>query len=221
MKKIHIDIVSDIACPWCAIGYARLEQAMQQLASEYEFVVEWHAFELNPGHSGPGEPILPALAKKYGRSEAELRATQNQMMTIAKALGLNFEKIQERLTCNTFDAHRLVKWAGEQGQQTGMKQALFEIYFGHAQNVADRDVLLGCVKSLGLDTEKAKHVLESNQYVDAVNKDKAVYQQMGITSVPAFIINNKHLISGAQEPSTFVQALREVGHLAFKGVEKI
>ncbi|MBU2097448.1 MAG: DsbA family protein, partial [Gammaproteobacteria bacterium] len=123
MHKIQIDIVSDIACPWCAIGYARLEQAMSQLAAGYEFNVQWRAFELNPYHSGEGEPILPALAKKYGRSEDEMRAAQGNMMAIAKDLGINFEKLQERLTANTFDAHRLVKWAGEQGQQTAMKQA--------------------------------------------------------------------------------------------------
>lgn len=210
MKNIQIDIVSDIACPWCAIGYARLEKAMQQLASEFEFTIEWRAFELNPGHSGEGEPILPALAKKYGRSEEELHATQAQMMTIAKALGLNFEKIQQRLTCNTFDAHRLVKWAREEGKQTEMKQALFEVYFGEAKVVSDQEVLLSCVEAIGLDAVKAKQLLESDQYAAKVREEEATYQQAGITSVPAFIINNKHLISGAQETATFVQALREL-----------
>ncbi|WP_027847687.1 DsbA family oxidoreductase [Marinospirillum minutulum] len=210
MKNIQIDIVSDIACPWCAIGYARLEKAMQQLASEFKFTVEWRAFELNPDHSGEGEPILPALAKKYGRSEEELHATQAQMMTIARTLGLNFEKIQQRLTCNTFDAHRLVKWAREEGKQTEMKQALFEVYFGEARVVSDQDVLLACVEAIGLDTTKAKQLLESDQYAAKVREEEATYQQAGITSVPAFIINNKHLISGAQETATFVQVLREL-----------
>ena len=210
MNKMHIDIVSDIACPWCAIGYARLERAMEQLAPEYEFTVQWRAFELNPDHSGEGEPIVPALARKYGRSEEELRATQDQMMTIAKDLGLNFDKIQERLTCNTFDAHRLVKWAGEQGQQTGMKQALFDVYFGTAANVADHDVLLRCVEALGLDPAQARDVLNSDQYADAVREDEATYQQAGVTSVPAYIINNKYLISGAQEPGVLVQSLQEI-----------
>lgn len=210
MKNIQIDIVSDIACPWCAIGYARLEKAMQQLASEFEFTIEWRAFELNPDHSGEGEPILPVLAKKYGRSEEELHATQAQMMTIAKALGLNFEKIQQRLTCNTFDAHRLVKWAREEGKQTEMKQALFEVYFGEAKVVSDQEVLLSCVEAIGLDAVKAKQLLESDQYAAKVREEEATYQQAGITSVPAFIINNKHLISGAQETATFVQALREL-----------
>ncbi|WP_417543724.1 DsbA family oxidoreductase [Marinobacter sp.] len=211
MKKMHIDIVSDIACPWCAIGYARLEIAMGQLAPECKFTVEWHAFELNPEHSGAGEPILPALARKYGRSEEEMRSNQNQMMKIAKDLGINFEKIQERLTCNTFDAHRLVKWAGEQGQQTGMKQTLFEAYFGRAEDVSDRDVLIKCVESLGLDSEKAKAVLDSDQYAAAVREDEATYQKAGVTGVPAYIVSGKYLISGAQEPDTLVQAFQEIG----------
>ncbi len=210
MKKIQIDIVSDIACPWCAIGYARLQKAMEQLVPEYEFIVQWHAFELNPHHSGKGEPILPALAKKYGRSEEEMRANQNNMMTIAKELGLNFDKIQERLTCNTFDAHRLVKWAGEQNMQTAMKQILFDVYFGKAMDVSDHNVLLHCVDTLGLDAVKAKQVLESDQYIVAVREDETTYQQMGITSVPAFIINKQYLISGAEEPDNFVQALQEI-----------
>lgn len=216
MKQIHIDIVSDIACPWCAIDFARLERAMEQLAPEYEFAIEWHAFELNPEHSGKGVPILPALARKYGRGEDEMRAAQDQMMTIAKNLGLNFEKMQERLTCNTFDAHRLVKWAGEQGQQTGMKKALFEAYFGRADNVSDHDVLVRCVKVLGLDSVKAKEVLDSEQYARAVREDEATYQKAGVTAVPAFIINNKYLVSGAQEPDSLVQALQEAGATASK-----
>jgi predicted DsbA family dithiol-disulfide isomerase len=210
MNKIQIDIVSDIACPWCAIGYARLELAMEKLKPDYEFTIQWHAFELNPSHSGQGKPILAALANKYGRSEDEMRASQSQMMTIAKGLGVNFEKLQERLTCNTFDAHRLVKWADEQGQQTAMKQALFEAYFGKALDVSNHSVLADCAETLGLDPAKAKQVLESDQYTTSVREDEATYQQAGITSVPAFIINRKHLISGAQDPDTLVQALQDI-----------
>lgn len=210
MNKIHIDIVSDIACPWCAIGYARLERAMEQLAPEFEFTVKWHAFELNPDHRGEGEPILPALARKYGRSESEMRANQTQMMGIATELGLNFEKMQERFTCNTFDAHRLVKWADEQGQSTAMKQALFEAYFGRAEAVSEPEVLLRCVEAAGLELESARAVLETDQYARTVREDEARYQQAGISSVPAFVINDRYLISGAQEPESLVQAFREI-----------
>jgi predicted DsbA family dithiol-disulfide isomerase len=211
MHNIQIDIVSDIACPWCAIGYARLEQAMEQLAATYEFNVQWHAFELDTEHSGKGEPILPALVRKYGSTEAEMRANQDQMMQIAKDLGVNFSKLQERFTCNTFDAHRLVKWAGEQGKQTEMKQALFDAYFGNADNVSDHEVLVHCVASIGLDPAKARNVLDSDQYAQTVRDDEATYQRAGVTAVPAFIVNNKYLISGAQEPDTLVQAFQDIG----------
>ena len=210
MTTLQIDIVSDIACPWCAIGYARLEKAMNALKEEMDIQVAWHAFELNPDPSGDGEPILPALARKYGRSEDEMRANQAQMMEIAKDLGLNFEKLQERYTRNTFDGHRLVKWAGEQGKQTEMKMALFEAYFGRAENIADTDVLVGCADSIGLNADNAREVLASDQYSDTVREDEARYQKAGVSAVPAYIINQKYLISGAQEPETLVDALREI-----------
>ena len=210
MTTLKIDIVSDIACPWCAIGYARLEKAMAALKDDMDIQVEWHAFELNPDPSGDGEPILPALARKYGRSEDEMRANQAQMMEIAKDLGLNFEKLQERYTRNTFDGHRLVKWAVEQGKQTEMKMALFEAYFGRAENVTDVEVLVNCATSVGLDAEEARAVLSSDRYADSVREDEARYQQAGVSAVPAYVVNQKYLISGAQEPNTLIDALREI-----------
>ena len=210
MTTLQIDIVSDIACPWCAIGYARLAQAMEELKNEMAFTIEWHAFELNPDPAGDGEPILPALSRKYGRSEDDMRANQSQMMDIARGLGLNFEKLQERHTRNTFDAHRLVKWAGEQGRQTEMKMAFFDAYFGQAQNISDADVLVTCVESIGLDGRQAREILASDRYADAVREDEARYQQAGVSAVPAYIINQKYLVSGAQEPETLVQAFREI-----------
>lgn len=210
MTNLQIDIVSDIACPWCAIGYARLEKAMEALKGELDFSIEWHAFELNPDPSAEAEPILPALARKYGRSEDEMRESQSQMKAIAEDLGLNFEKLQERYTRNTFDAHRLVKWAGEQGRQTAMKQACFDAYFGRAENISDAGVLVSCAESAGLDGNKASAVLSSDQYADAVRRDEAEYQQAGVSAVPAYIINQTYLVSGAQEPETLIQAFREI-----------
>ena len=210
MTNLHVDIVSDIACPWCAIGYARLEQAMATLAGELELDIQWHAFELNPNPESKPQPILQALSRKYGRSEAEMEAAQANMIEVATGLGLNFSKMQERYTANTFNGHRLVKWAAEQGKQTAMKQALFDAYFGHAENVEDTEVLLRCVESIGLDTKAAQQVLDSDAFADAVRSDEARYQQAGVSSVPAFIVNNQYLISGAQEPAYLVEALREI-----------
>ncbi|MEH6493266.1 DsbA family oxidoreductase [Halopseudomonas sp.] len=216
-SNLHIDIVSDIACPWCAIGYARLEQALASLDGELQADVEWHAFELNPNPDSKPQPILQALSRKYGRSEAEMEAAQANMIEIATGLGLNFNKMQQRYTANTFDAHRLVKWAAEQGQATAMKQALFDAYFGHAENVGERDVLLRCVQGIGLDADAAQQVLASDAYVEAVRSDEARYQQAGVSSVPAFIINNQYLISGAQEPAYLVEALREIAQQGAEG----
>jgi predicted DsbA family dithiol-disulfide isomerase len=172
--------------------------------------VQWHAFELNPDSASDGEPILQALSRKYGRSAAEMEAAQRNMMDIAEELGLNFSLMQERHTHNTFDAHRLVKWAGEQDRQTDMKMAFFEAYFGRAENISDAGVQIGCVESIGLDGAQAKAVLESDDYAKEVRADEARYQQAGVSAVPAFIVNQRHLISGAQEPDTLVNAFREI-----------
>ncbi len=210
MTTVKIDIVSDIACPWCAIGYARLNKAMEELSDEMEFDVEWHAFELNPDKAGEGQPILEALSRKYGRSPEEMEAAQANMMAIAKDLGLNFTRMQERYTRNTFDGHRLVKWAAEHGKQTDLKMALFDAYFGHADNVSDHDVLVRCAASVGLDEEQAGQILKSDQYAEAVRDDEARWQNAGVSAVPAFILNGKYMIPGAQEPDTLVQALLKV-----------
>ena len=210
MQSLTIDIVSDIACPWCAIGYARLERALTTLEGEIEGQVEWHAFELNPDPNQQPMPIVEALSRKYGRSEAEMRAAQDNMIRIATDLGLNFTHMQERSTANTFDGHRLVKWAAEHGRQTAMKQALFDAYFGEAKNVSDKDVLLEAVRAVGLDAAEAEQVLDSDRFADIVRADEAKWQQAGISSVPAFVINGRYLISGAQEPDYLVQALREI-----------
>ncbi|TVP57906.1 MAG: DsbA family oxidoreductase [Halomonadaceae bacterium] len=210
MTPIQIDIVSDIACPWCAIGYARLEQAMEVLKEEMVFGIEWHAFELNPDRANDGEPILQALSRKYGRSVEEMEQAQSDMMVIAKELGLNFTHMQSRFTRNTFDAHRLLKWAGTQGRQTELKKAFFEAYFGEAEDISDHEVLLRWTQSAGLDGAAAKEVLAGKEYAEAVLKDEAHYQKAGITGVPAFIINQKYLISGAQEADYLVSTLRDI-----------
>lgn len=210
MKHLHIDIVSDIACPWCAIGYARLEQAKQALAGEIEFTEHWRAFELNPDDQAEPEPILPALARKYGRSESEIQASQADMMVIAKSLGINFDKMQERYTCNTFDAHRLLKWAATQDKATFLQKALFEAYFGRAEDVSKTGVLLGCAEAAGLDSAEAQRILESDDFGQAVIDEEHAYQRAGVTAVPGFIVNEKYLISGAQDTDTLVEAFRNI-----------
>ncbi|PKM04503.1 MAG: DsbA family oxidoreductase [Gammaproteobacteria bacterium HGW-Gammaproteobacteria-6] len=210
MPALHIDIVSDIACPWCAIGYARLQQAIMQLNGEMQITVSWRAFELNPDPDAPPLPITEALSRKYGRPAEAIIAAQNDMMRIASELGLNFTRMQERMTRNTFDGHRLVKWAAQFDRQSDMKMALFDAYFGAAADITDAQVLADCATAAGLNATEASAILASDQFAEAVRAEEASYQQAGINSVPAFIINQQYLISGAQEADTLVSALRQI-----------
>ncbi|WP_166263385.1 DsbA family oxidoreductase [Marinobacter caseinilyticus] len=210
MKTLQIDIVSDVACPWCAIGYKRLEQAMAELDGELAFKIEWKAFRLNPDMPPEGEPILEHLCNKYGQSAADTRAAQTNLMTLAAGLGLNFNKAQERRAQDTFDAHRLLMWARDQGKQTELKLALFDSYFGHARNPADREVLRDAAESVGLSGEAAAEVLASGQFADEVVAEERLYKQAGVSGVPAFIVNGRYMIAGAQEPATLVEAFREI-----------
>ena len=132
------------------------------------------------------------------------------MMQIAADLGLNFSKMQQRFTCNTFDGHRLVKWAATQSKASAMKLALFEAYFGEAKDVSDATVLANCAEQAGLDKTQAERILASDDYADSVTEDIAQYQQAGISSVPAFFINNCYLISGAQEPAQLAASLQQI-----------
>lgn len=219
MTQLRIDLVSDIACPWCAIGYARLQQALESLHGAIEVDLHWRAFELNPDPALVPEPILPALCRKYGVPAAQMQQSQQMLMQLAAGLGLNFSGMEQRLTCNTFDAHRLLKWAAAAytataaqsvSAQTALKLALFEAYFGRAEQVSEHDVLLRCVAAAGLDADAAAQVLLSTQFADDVRAEEAAYQQAGISSVPAFVINQRYLISGAQEPAQLAETLQQI-----------
>lgn len=209
MSQLTIDIVSDVVCPFCSIGYARLQQALAQLP-ELDVNIQWRAFELNPGPKSQPEPVLQALCKKYGASEADMRANQQRIVQAATELGLDFSGMEKRYTCSTFDAHRLLKWAADSGKQTVLKQVLFEATFGQGVSVDDEAVLLSCVVKAGLDQQAAREVLHSQQFAEQVQTEQEQYRQAGINSVPAFIINQQYLISGAQDPAHFVEVLQKI-----------
>lgn len=210
METLQIDIVSDVACPWCAIGYKRLEQAMAEMENEVKFNINWHAFRLNPDMPPEGEPILEHLCSKYGRSPAQIEESQKEIMDIARGLGLNFSKADVRYAHDTTDAHQLLIWAREQGRQTELKLALFEAYFGHAKNPSDPEVLRQTAESVGLSGEEADDIVKSGRYAKDVELEEARFKEAGISGVPAFIIDEQYLISGAQEPQTLVNAIRTI-----------
>lgn len=209
---MKIDFVSDVVCPWCAIGMASLQTALQRLSPQQQAAVSLHVqpFELNPQMGPDGEDIVEHLGAKYGISAEQVAQNQASIRDRGAALGFTFG--QRGRTYNTFDAHRLLHWAGLAGarEQVALKQALLRAYHGEGENVAEHDVLVRAAQAAGLDGGAAREVLASGAYADEVREREAFYQQAGITGVPAVILNDRYLITGGQPPEAFEQALRQV-----------
>jgi len=210
---LKIDFVSDVSCPWCAIGLNALEQAAGRLQGEVALDVHFQPFELNPQMGPEGQDIAEHLFEKYGATPEQSQANRDAITERGAALGFTFNMGQRGRIYNTFDAHRLLHWAGEEGaagQQQALKHALFKAYFTDGQNPGSHDLLLRLAGDVGLDVERARAVLASEAFGDAVREQEAFYQQNGIHSVPAVIINGRHLIQGGQPVEVFEQALRKI-----------
>jgi predicted DsbA family dithiol-disulfide isomerase len=210
---MRIDFVSDVVCPWCAIGLASLQQAAAEVA-DVTGPLEWHVqpFELNPQMVPEGEDIGEHLARKYGSTPEQGEATREMIRQRGAALGFEFRMDKRSRIWNTLDAHRLLHWAGTLGhaEQLALKQALLRAYFTEGENPGNHEVLLAEVRALGLDEVGAQQVLSSELYTEEVREMEQFWQQAGIHSVPAVIINQRHLISGGQPPEVFAQALRQI-----------
>lgn len=210
MKKLRIDFVSDISCPWCIIGLKSLEQALARTKGEIEAELHFQPFELNPAMPAGGQEIDEHLREKYGASPEQSAQTREMIRQRGAAMGFTFEMGKRARIYNTFDAHRLLHWAGLQGKQHDLEVALFTAYFTEGQDPGNHDVLVQAAQSVGLDGEDARSVLASGQYAAEVRERQQHYQQAGIRSVPAIIINDRHLISGGQPAEVFEQALRQI-----------
>lgn len=210
MQTVRIDLVSDVACPWCAIGYRRLEQALETLKGEIEVELHWQPFELNRDMPPEGEPILEHLCRKYGKDAATMEQSQREIMAVAEELGLNFRGAQERWANNTFAAHRVLAWAATHQRETPLQMALFEAYFGEARNPADPQVLREKAIEVGLDGDTAEAIARSDQYADEVRAAQQRFMDAGVNAVPGFILDGRYLIPGAQPAEVLVDALRQV-----------
>ncbi len=201
-----------MACPWCAIGLASLQQALTQLDGTLKAEIHLQPFELNPNLPFEGEDANAHLIGKYGIGEEQLEANRAAIRERAAALGLAFNMRKGSRVYNTFDAHRLLHWAELQNNELALvlKRALLRAYFGDGENVADRDVLVRIARETGLDADAARRVLDSDEFADAVRAQERHFQQAGIQSVPATIVNGQYLISGGQPPEAFERALREI-----------
>ena len=208
--RLRIDFVSDVMCPWCAIGLASLEQALERTRGEVEADLHFQPFELNPQLGPEGEDAVEHLQKKYGMSVEQVAANQESIRQRGAALGFTFDMERRRRTHNTFDAHRLLHWAGEQGGQRELKHALLRAYFTEGRDVSNHDTLVEIASSVALPADRAREILASDTYADEVRTVEQFFQQHGIQAVPAVIIERKHLISGGQPVEVFEQALRQV-----------
>ena len=207
---LRIDFVSDVSCPWCAVGLASLEQALQRLGGAVQADIHLQPFELNPQLPAEGEDATEHLMHKYGIDTAQVEANRAVIRERAAAVGFAFNMGVGSRVYNTFDAHRLLHWAELKGRHLTLKKALLRAYFTDGEDVASHDVLVRLAGEAGLDGDEARDVLEGGAYADQVRTQEQFFQQRGIRSVPATIVNGTHLIPGGQPPEVFEQALREI-----------
>jgi predicted DsbA family dithiol-disulfide isomerase len=207
---MRIDFVSDVSCPWCVIGLKSLAQALRTLDGTIEADIHFQPFELNPGMDPAGQDMTEHLSEKYGSTAAQQEQAREAIRERGAALGFDFTKGARSRIYNTFDAHRMLHWAEEHGRQLALKEKLFEAYFTKGENPGAHDVLLRLAVEVGLDEGAARQVLESTAYADEVRQLEYYWQRAGIRSVPAVVINQRHLISGGQPPDVFEEALRQI-----------
>ncbi len=211
-QSLKIDFVSDISCPWCAIGLSALEQALAQLQGELSAELHFQPFELNPQMPSGGQDIAEHLTQKYGSTpeqQAQIRATIAQR---GADVGFSFNAGGRGRIYNTFNAHRLLHWAGLESpaSQTALKKALLAACHSRGENMESHAVLLAAVAQAGLDVARAQAILDSDEFAAEVREAETYFTSHGINSVPAVIINERHLISGGQPAAVFAQALRQI-----------
>lgn len=213
---LQIDIISDVMCPWCVIGYSALQQALESFP-QTPHQIRWHPFELNPDMPPEGQNLRQHLAEKYGSTDEQSRENRERITQMGAELGFTFNFSDDMRMVNSFNAHQLLSWAAElEGQpgyanslQTDLQLALFNGHFRDGRDVSQTEVLVAIAAEAGLSAERAAEVLQQQQYASAVRAEQQQWQQMGIQSVPAVILQNKYLISGGQPVQVFVQAIQQ------------
>jgi predicted DsbA family dithiol-disulfide isomerase len=208
--KLKIDFVSDVVCPWCAIGLKSLEQALQKLDGSVSADLHFQPFELNPQMAPEGEDVAEHLAHKYGSTREQMVQNQEGIRQRGASVGFAFNMDKRSRIYNTFDAHRLLHWAELEGKQHALKLALLEAYFTKGEDVSSHDVLARVAGEVGLDTTQAREVLDSRRYADEVRAQERFFQEQGIRAVPSVIVNGRYLIQGGQPPDVFEQTLRQI-----------
>jgi predicted DsbA family dithiol-disulfide isomerase len=208
--QLKVDFVSDVSCPWCAIGLASLEAALAKLDSGIEVQLHFQPFELNPQMGRDGVDAVEHLVDKLRVPREQIEHNQEAIRARGAELGFVFDMQKRKRIYNTFDAHRLLFWADNEGKQRPLKRALLAAYFTEGRDVGDHAVLADIAANVGLDEKRAQQILESSEFANEVREREHFYTSHGIHGVPAIIINDKHLIEGGQPPEVFEQVLRQV-----------
>lgn len=216
VPRLTVDIVSDVMCPWCIIGWLKFERVLDHFRGRVDFRVQWHPFELNPDMPAEGEDAAAHVMRKYGITAEQSRANTGKMAVVAEELGFAFNRGPDFRMRNSFDAHRLLAWAGaledpEQqgptGVQTALKLALFRAHFTDNRDVADHAVLADVAGAAGLDAARAAAILASDDYAEMVRAEEAYWIDRNINGVPAFILGGRMLVPGAQDPEVFIRVI--------------
>lgn len=205
---IQIDIVSDVMCPWCIIGYRQLEQALA--ATGAGAYVRWHPFELNPAMPPEGQNLTEHIAEKYGATPEQSAQNRAQMQALGAELGFDFQFSADSRIVNTFAAHQVLDWAQEAGKQHPLKMRLFEMHFTHGRDVSDADVLVEAAQDVGLDGAQAQEVLTSGSHAEQTRARQQFWTERGISGVPSIVFDGKYLLTGAQGAQNYAQMLQKV-----------
>ncbi len=208
---LRIDIVSDVVCPWCIIGYKQLQRALAQMEGRFTVDIHWQPFELNPQMPPRGQELREHIALKYGTTPEQSRGARSRLTELGASLGFSFDYFDGMRIYNTFLAHQLLHWAARTGKQTELKLALFEAFFSRRENVGDPNMLALIATRAGLDQQQALEVLQSGRYAREVRREQARWLDQEVHAVPMFYFNNSFPVPGAQEAQTFVRVLEKLG----------
>jgi len=208
-EKLKIDIVSDVVCPWCTIGYKRLEKAISELGMEDQVDITWHPFELNPAMPPEGQNVTEHITQKYGSTLAQQKESQQRMTHIGKELGFTFDYFDAMRMVNTFDAHILLEYAKAFGKQTELKMRLTNAFFSERKDVSDRTVLKQALVDVGLNAEEALAKLDSEEARSDVRSKQEYWKNLGVTSVPTIVFDKKSAVTGAQPVDVFKRVIAE------------
>ncbi|HEV7691034.1 MAG TPA: DsbA family oxidoreductase [Hyphomonadaceae bacterium] len=207
---LRIDFVSDVACPWCVVGLRSLLKAIDAVGDKVDVQIHFQPFELNPDMAAEGENTTEHVQKKYGSTPERSAAARQALKDSGAALGFDFNYSPQSRIWNTFDAHRLLHWAGIEGKQLELKEALFRVNFTEQQSTSDHEVLAKAAESAGLDGKRAREILKSGEFTKEVRSEEMVWRNRGISAVPSVIFNQRWMIQGGQPPQVFEQAIRQI-----------